>query len=117
VATTKQAPRREIPADTDSLEVQARTILSFSRESDPPLTHAKTKTFRCPDPARSWLEVFLCQLAPHQLQEVPASQEPAVSIVRLAAGITLATRPSGRAVWHRPICRLLNDSRAPRSRL
>ena len=53
-------------------------------------------------------------LAP--LPEIPASQELGMWIVRLAAGITVATRPSGRAVWPRPVCRLLTDSRAPRSR-
>ena len=62
-ATTESVPGRELPADTASLEVQAHTISSFSRESDPPLAHAKTKTIRCRDPARSWPEIFLHQKA------------------------------------------------------
>jgi hypothetical protein len=62
-ATTKSVPGRELPADTACLEVQAHTFSSFSRESDPPLAHAETKTVRCCDPAGSWPEVFLHQEA------------------------------------------------------
>ena len=74
-ATTKSVPGRELPADTASLEVQAHTFSSFSRESDPPLAHAKTKTVRCRDPARSWPEVFLHQKAsrPSRKFQLPRS--------------------------------------------
>ena len=75
-ATTESVPGRELPADTASLEVQAHTISSFSRESDPPLAHAKTKTIRCRDPARSWPEIFLHQKAfrPSRRFQLPRSR-------------------------------------------
>ncbi len=115
-ATTESVPGREHPACMASLEVQAHTSSSFSRERVPPLAPAKTKTIRCRDSARSWPEMLSHQKASPRLPEILASQEPGVWIVRLAAGVTVTTRPSGRAVWRRPVCRLLNDSRAPRSR-
>ena len=65
-ASKETAPGQKLPADTPSLEVQARAISSCSRESDPPLAHVKTKTVRCRYPARSWPEVILHPIASRQ---------------------------------------------------